>query len=351
MGFYFKKSISFGGVRLNFSKSGIGASVGVRRFRLGTGPRGNYIHIGSNGLYYKSMVGKRRKHVESAGSNTKTFHYSDVVMQEIESSNVMDIFDSSSKNLLDEMNRKYKMFSLWTLGIVITPFLSSISNIFIGLLSVVLLFFVDKYRKTTVIIYDIEKTTEDKIQTFYETFNDIINATRAWHVSASGHVRDRKYYAGASTLIQRSNISVNYAVPKYIKTNVKVPAIPVGKQKLYFFPDKILIVQGRKIGAVSYGSLKLESYNTRFIEDGIVPRDTIIVDWTWRFVNKDGGPDRRFKNNRQIPVVLYSELYFRSETGLNELIQVSCPNVGVGLEQYLNNSDFFYTREMYANYQ
>ncbi|WP_144940072.1 DUF4236 domain-containing protein [Paenibacillus sp. 32O-W] len=37
MSFYSRKSVSFGGVRLTFAKSGIGASVGIRGFRIGTG--------------------------------------------------------------------------------------------------------------------------------------------------------------------------------------------------------------------------------------------------------------------------------------------------------------------------
>lgn len=44
----------------NFSKSGIGASVGVKGFRLGTGPRENYIHVGCNGIYYHVVLGKKK---------------------------------------------------------------------------------------------------------------------------------------------------------------------------------------------------------------------------------------------------------------------------------------------------
>lgn len=59
MGFYFRKSINFGGVRFNFSKSGIGMSAGVKGFRIGTGPRGNYVHMGRHGLYYRAALGKK----------------------------------------------------------------------------------------------------------------------------------------------------------------------------------------------------------------------------------------------------------------------------------------------------
>lgn len=57
MPLYFHDSISFGVFRLNLSKSGIGISVGVKGFRLGTGPRGHDIRAGTNGVYYRQTLG------------------------------------------------------------------------------------------------------------------------------------------------------------------------------------------------------------------------------------------------------------------------------------------------------
>lgn len=56
MGFGFRKSINLGGgVRLNFSKRGIGASVGVKGFRAGIGPSGirTRATLPGTGLYYE----------------------------------------------------------------------------------------------------------------------------------------------------------------------------------------------------------------------------------------------------------------------------------------------------------
>jgi hypothetical protein len=39
-----------------------------------------------------------------------------------------------------------------------------------------------------------------------------------------------------------------------------------------------------------------------------VPPDAVQVDTTWQYVNKRGGPDRRFKNNRRLPVMRYGEV-------------------------------------------
>ncbi|WP_374727087.1 DUF4236 domain-containing protein [Paraburkholderia caribensis] len=41
----YRKSISAGPFRFNLSDSGIGVSVGVPGFRVGSGPRGNYVSI------------------------------------------------------------------------------------------------------------------------------------------------------------------------------------------------------------------------------------------------------------------------------------------------------------------
>ena len=49
----------------------------------------------------------------------------------------------------------------------------------------------------------------------------------------------------------------------------------------------------------------------------------MIVDKTWKYVNKSGGPDRRFKNNHELPICLYQEMTFTGSTGLNELVQLS----------------------------
>lgn len=104
---------------------------------------------------------------------------------------------------------------------------------------------------------------------------------------------------------------------------------------LYFFPDRALVYEGKRVGAVSYDNLQVFQRNQRFIESGSVPSDATIVDYTWQYLNKSGGPDKRFSNNRRLPIALYSEVDFTSSTGLNERIQFSRPDVGKKLVQQL----------------
>jgi hypothetical protein len=83
-----------------------------------------------------------------------------------------------------------------------------------------------------------------------------------------------------------------------------------------------------RFGAVGFEQLGIDFGEQRFIEDGGVPNDARVVDKTWRFVNKKGGPDRRFNNNREIPIVLYEAILFSSKSGVMELFQAS--RIGVG---------------------
>ncbi|MDL2408882.1 DUF4236 domain-containing protein [Rhizobium calliandrae] len=66
MPFYTRKSVKAGPFRFNFSKGGVGVSIGVRGLRIGAGPRGHYVHAGRGAFYYRASfgsAGKRRSHV------------------------------------------------------------------------------------------------------------------------------------------------------------------------------------------------------------------------------------------------------------------------------------------------
>jgi hypothetical protein len=78
---------------------------------------------------------------------------------------------------------------------------------------------VDKKRKTTILFYDIEEQTENQIQKFYNGFDEMMNCRQAWHVSAQAAVHDRKYQAGASSVIKRTSIRIQYRTPYYVQTN------------------------------------------------------------------------------------------------------------------------------------
>lgn len=62
---------------------------------------------------------------------------------------------------------------------------------------------------------------------------------------------------------------------------------------------------------------------TNFVEDGGVPKDSTKVGTTWKYVNKSGGPDKRYKDNKQLPILQYGELTLSSPSGFHFVWQTS----------------------------
>ncbi len=185
---------------------------------------------------------------------------------------------------------------------------------------------IDSFRRATVLFYDLADDTETAFQRVTAAFDGLMACAGKWHVEAGGVVRDLttwKRNAGASHLIKKKPTVLVYKLPKVIKSNITPPALHVGRQIIYFFPDVALIQDGDKFGAVGYADLKMVWQNSNFIEEGTVPRDAKVISHTWQHPNKKGGPDRRFRNNKQIPVCLYEAMYIDSNSGINELVEFS----------------------------
>lgn len=329
MGFYIRKSLSVGPLRFNLSKSGIGVSTGVKGLRFGSGPRGNYIHMGRGGLYYRATLpsGNKEENIKQEEEPSTQIIY--------ESGEIRAMTDSSSEELLKEINTKINKPVYWpyifSLGLIITILgylmLSSITfTIVMTLLTFSSFYFIynwDQLRKNTVLFYEFDDTTELLFKELCDAFNSISSCVRIWNINSETKINNNKYYSGASSLVNRISIGLVYEYPPFIKTNINIPCIPVGRRKLYFFPDRILVYDKTQVGAISYNSLHVEISETNFIEEDFVPNDAKVIGSTWKYVNKNGGPDKRFRDNRELLRLRYEQLHFTSSKGLNELIQLS----------------------------
>ena len=117
-----------------------------------------------------------------------------------------------------------------------------------------------------------------------------------------------------------------------MQCNKPVVCLPAGRQTLYFFPFGLLVYDSTGIGAIPYDKLNVRSGNTSFREVDSVPGDATVVGHTWRYVNKNGGPDRRFSNNAQLPILNYGVLNLTSDSGLNEMFQTSRASAATAVE-------------------
>lgn len=353
MGFYLRKSISVGPLRFNLSKSGIGVSAGVTGLRFGVGPRGNYVHMGRGGLYYRATL------PPSPSSRSSPAHPptptspaippgTHAPLEEIESADISKIVDSSSRELLDELNRKRAKARLWPIVAIVMVVVLGVgvsSNwpawllvlfVLVGAAGTYAAHTRDALEKTVVLFYDFDADMEAAYAQLHTAASQFAGCAAAWHIEASGKVHDRKYHAGANNLVRRKNTSIRKAEPPYVKTNIETVAVGVGRQTLHFFPDRVLVYDQNGVGAVGYQELRIDVGATRFIESESVPRDAEVVDRTWKYVNKSGGPDKRFKDNKELPVCRYEEITRTSQSGLNEVLQLSRCGFGAGLSEAIS---------------
>jgi hypothetical protein len=172
-------------------------------------------------------------------------------------------------------------------------------------------------KRTSRLFYELDETEQQKYGVVHETMAHLGKSQQVWRIETKAATSDWKRNAGASSLVRRAQISIGYSSPDRVETNVAVPCLNMGRVKLFYLPDVILFWEGGTYGAVGYRDFRIDQSFTRFIEDDHVPADATVVDRTWRYVNKNGGPDRRFNNNVQLPVVQYGVLVLASSRGLN----------------------------------
>lgn len=444
MGWSYRKSFGSGPFRINFSKSGISYSIGVKGARVNVGPRGTYVNLSSHGISYRQKVsGGAASPSPAVPQMSPTIYAGD--LYNIESADIGQLSDTDSKAFITELTEKAgkiayaKWFGVFPLIIflfvmaftsfssrkmVLQPATDSVfakvtfypgvnirktanakspilkaavtderiklldstnskwlkvgfkdsvgfiarrfaaiehvhhdqidseepylSNAYAPYeLAGGLLFFIvlirclkgaDKERFEMTLHYEMDDQFKQVYQQFSNHFATLSRSARIWQYLNARQTNDYKRTGGAGKLISRApirGIFADQAPLPYFSTNVTIPCLKLSNLEFYFLPERLLVKHGNTFAAVFYKNLKIDGYSTRFIEDESVPFDAQVVGQTWRYVNKQGGPDRRFNNNRQIPICAYSEYTLTSNTGIYEVITTSKQGAMDGFSGFL----------------
>ena len=335
MGFYFRKSKSLGPVRLNFSKSGLGVSTGVKGARLSFGPRGTYVNLGRNGIYYRKKLGGN-----NAGSkkpNRKAIHdnYNStqpIINQqsEFDYSDAIRVYDNSysdsvlGQEIIKDIKKSKAFFWIWIVLSFILIGVIQEWGLLIAIASGIILwrFF------TARVVYDLEPEAEFEWKKLNEILFGLRSSNRLWLIENETYNSNRKVNAGASSTVVRGNANVLQLKPNRktgfgVKTNVSSFVIRSAKCQILFLPSGIIVKKGSKQVAYSFDQINIVSATVNFVESEAVPRDAEVIRHTWLYVNKDGSPDRRYSGNRQIPVCRYGVIRI---TGSNISLELQTSN-------------------------
>ena len=172
--------------------------------------------------------------------------------------------------------------------------------------------------------YSFDAEKEDEHNRRIGAWQLLAEGEKEWQVLTEQFNSNKKVNAGANRSLKRVECKIQKGRPFYIDTNVETIEIKLNnKELLIILPDKVFFVRKGKVGTIDYSDFRISVSSVRFVETGSVPRDAQVVGQTWQYVNKNGTPDQRYKNNKQIPICLYGQVFLRSSTGLNVELQIS----------------------------
>lgn len=96
---------------------------------------------------------------------------------------------------------------------------------------------------------------------------------------------------------------------------------------LYLFPGFVVVFsRSESFAVVELGEIELRTKAVGFAETDQVPAGAEQIGETWLFANKDGSPDKRFRDNRPLPVLRYATIAVGSRGGLKEEWLLSSAN-------------------------
>ena len=336
MGFRYRKSINLGGgFRINLSKSGVGYSWGTKGYRITKTANGKIrrtYSIPGTGLSYVSETGQnrnnQRNHAQNNISNYRPTTAEPTSQQpfgeqSIESADIKNFQSAEFSNITSAIERTLKInkwgtILLWcTLLVVVNPVF-----IFLPIIGLVLKA-MSRSKWTVNLEYDFDSEKEEEHNRRVGAWIVLAEGAKEWQVLTKIYNSNTKAYAGATRSIKRIPCTISKTSPYYLKTNVDLIQLKLKKENLLILPDKIIIIRGTKVGAVNYSDLQIQVSSINFVESDPVPEDAQVIGQTWQYVNKNGTPDKRYKNNRQWPICLYGVVRLKSASGINTEIYVS----------------------------
>lgn len=323
MGWRYRKSINLGGgFRINLSKSGIGYSWGFPGYRHTYSPNGTErrtVSIPGTGISYVESTKSRKNNSNNCGNDynynqdTKLITGNTTYYQNNNISNM-----GKGDEILKQINK------LRTIDILANICFIMIVLFPIGILLKVLI--AQKWKLD--LTYEMDDINQKKFDALNEFLVELKNNRKLWQIGSSTRVYNTKYNAGAGNNVSRTKVSLVNKMPWYINHNIDIYCLNLKSEKIFFTPDRMLIFKkfGR-VGCRKYNDMVAGFSTTNFVETEAVPKDAEIVSYTWRYVNKSGGPDKRFNNNVRIPVCKYGEISLESEDGINILLECSNHNL------------------------
>lgn len=335
------------GVRLNISKSGISTSIGVKGASMTFGRNGTYLNtsIPALGLHNRTKIGRVDNKPTPGTYYGQPVLPSDNIfsadLQEITSQDMAGIKEAvimainQSAELKEDLMQiktsltysKLKLFAGYFLlfGLFNRALRERIRTDINAKKDASLQ--LEREIENCCVPLDIafDPDVRIKYERVIDSFKKLSASLKIWDVTAAHNQNRVAARSAASTIVTMQEVHFGIRSLPYIKSSVETLWLKnANGADLYFYPNFIVMYSGKKeFALIGLHEINLAHTQVRFVETKTIPADSKIIDMTWAKVNKNGTPDKRFKDNYQIPIVRYGVINLTTGTGLNEQYQFS----------------------------
>lgn len=357
----------FPGVNLNLSAKGVSVTVGIKGLSVNFNKSGAYLNTGipGTGIYDRTRVAKwEQSKNEVITENPNQYYFLSKNLESAISSNLANSVTSEGlaeiKENLIEARKEYEdikaeIFQLSIETQKLKKYLSLMKLIIIG-------FFMnnlkdkiednenyiehlnDQLSQCTINIEtNIDRNSENQYKQLEDSFKKLLTVNYVWHKLKEETNKDNR--TSASHNIDRKRTKLCIDKVNFIESDYEAFCfVKANGDKLYLYPAFAILYNNKNnFGIVELAELEIKFSYAKYHEIESLPNDTDIIGNVWLKENNDGSPDKRYKNNYQVPVVKYGELTFKSKSGINEVFIFSNAKLAeafsIDFKKYLNTEE------------
>jgi hypothetical protein len=353
------------GFYLNLSKTGMSATIGMKGCRANFGQNGAFLNIGipGTGIYDRIKLGNNLSGGLVPQGTVNSIHQQQIVNEVVEIKSFQpELITSDGMYGLKESIVKAQEIKKELNAEKEDAISKKNLSFFIVILTYFFVFgiftkhFREKYKENKLnaeeaakaydnfkldVDFNMDQAILDDYIALANNFTKLTKINKIWDVTSATSIDRVKERSSASKTITRTPVCFLSGSLDYI--NAKCEAFKFRNANggdLFIYPGFIVMPseQSNDFAIIDFRDIILEHHEQRFVEEGSLPTDARVVDHTWKYVNKNGSPDRRYNYNPKIPITLYYELVLRSAKGLYESYEFSNADIAkdfcTTLEQY-----------------
>lgn len=327
------------GLYLNFSTSGVSATIGPRGLSINLSEKGVYLNMGlpGTGIYSRTKIGPTITSASSRSAPQERKPMTPLKSAPVGSLTTMELselrqeFYQVLRGKYELEQRCQKAKRVYRATYVFVVFAKLILLGFLPVFRRLLLQKAMRYhrlclkrdKQMLIVEAKLEGSFAQEFAALVEAFSKLTQGGEVWDVVARDFVPANAAYDLSFGQCERVSVRLSFGESKFLKIldHHTLCWQNANGATLYFYPFFVIAedLSGMDIAFIDYKSLFLRHGRVRFLENKPLPGYVKRLGESYLYVRRDGMRDMRYRENPSFPVVEYYKVHFETPEGLNEL--------------------------------